>query len=148
MYAEYSMALPPQQSSPPPPSPLPKLSPVMGTMPLTAVLDAPGAASGIAVAILIFICCCCFCYGLNRCATGKSGGGGESIGTARRAPPGRRTRTAAYSGVAPSGEDADDYDDDYDDDYNSPRDPGPSAVRVVRVGTKPHPPTRMGGGRR
>ena len=145
--ADLGLAHPPPKMATrlaPPPGPSPQLErpsadqALLASLSLTTLLDSPGSTAA-AAAALIFLCCCCFCIAANRCAAGRDAGGDAHRG--RRGPT-RRARTAAYSGVAASGED---YEDDYGEDGYVDDEAGDvPAVRVVRVGSK-HPPARMGG---
>lgn len=131
----------------PPPPPLylharPSQGAFLASLGLTSLGDDSIQSAAAVIVCLIMLCCCCFCIAANRCAGGRDGGA-----DAGRRAPGRRTRTAAYAGVAGSHDDAiDEFDDDYlDEDLDdaSPRDA--PAVRVVRVGTKHPAPSRLAG---
>ena len=112
----------------------------VASLSLASLLDSP-ESTAVAIAVLVMLCCCVFCFAANRCAAGKEGGG-----ETRRAPA-RRGRTAGYDRPGDFDDDADELGDldDYDDELSPRGNGGGPAVRVVRVGTKPHPPTRMGG---
>ena len=106
---------------------------------MTAMLLESREYTAAALVIIILACCCIVCLAAYLC--GRAGGGGGT------AAPTRRPRTSAYSGVGMDGPDEVDEEDYGEEGDDSPR--GGPAVRVVRVGTKPHPPTRVGGrGRR